>query len=264
MPRPQRCRRICREPEFRRFAPEGANGEDAVCLSLDEFEAIRLVDHEGKNHQECALSMGISRTTATEIYQSAREKIASSIVLGKPLIIEGGSYCLCDGSNRHCSRARCNRDKDIHKNHEQPKGENITMKIAVTYQDGNIFQHFGHTAHIKLYVVEQDKIVEEAVLSTNGSGHGALAGFLEAIGADVLICGGIGGGAQMALAQKGIKLFGGVSGSADEAVKAFIAGNLEYNADVRCSHHDHEHGEGHQCGDHGCGSHTCGDHGCHS
>lgn len=109
MPRPKRCRRICHEPKFRRFAPEGVKGEDAVCLRMDEFEVIRLVDYEGKNHQECALSMGISRTTATEIYRSAREKIASSIVLGKPLIIEGGSYCICDGSNLHCSGKRCGK-----------------------------------------------------------------------------------------------------------------------------------------------------------
>lgn len=93
---------------------------------------------------------------------------------------------------------------------------------------------------------------------TYENGHGALAGILYGQQIDVLICGGIGGGAQMELAQAGIKLFGGVSGDADAAVEAFVAGNLSYNPDVRCNHHDHEHGEGHTCGDHGCGSHNCG------
>ena len=136
------------------------------------------------------------------------------------------------------------------------------MKIAVTYENGQIFQHFGHTAQFKLYEVEDGKIISAEVVDTNGSGHGALAGLLSALNADVLICGGIGGGAQMALAQAGIKLFGGVNGNADEAVEAFLVNNLNYDPEAKCDHHDHHHGEGHNCGDHGCGS-NCGSHGCH-
>lgn len=132
------------------------------------------------------------------------------------------------------------------------------MRIAVTYEDGNIFQHFGHTKQFKLYIAEEGKVVKTEVMRTFGSGHGMLAGFLDMMHADVLICGGIGGGAQAALAEAGIKLYGGVSGSADAAVEALLAGTLDYNPDIRCSHHDHEHGEGHTCGDHGCGSHSCG------
>ena len=135
------------------------------------------------------------------------------------------------------------------------------MKIAVTYDNGQIFQHFGHTQEFKLYEVADGKIVAEQVVPTMGSGHGALAGFLSENKVDVLICGGIGGGAQMALASAQIKLYGGVSGSADAAVQAFIDGKLEFNPDVRCSHHDHEHGNGgHTCGSHGCGKGNCGNH----
>ena len=136
------------------------------------------------------------------------------------------------------------------------------MKIAVTYENGEVFQHFGHTAQFKLYEVEDGKIVNAEVIDTNGSGHGALAGLLSSLNADVLICGGIGGGAQMALAQAGIKLFGGVNGDADEAVEAFLANSLNYDPEAKCDHHDHHHGEGHTCGSHGCGS-NCGSHGCH-
>ena len=138
------------------------------------------------------------------------------------------------------------------------KGD-IIMRIAVTYENGQIFQHFGHTAQFKIYDVANGEIVRAEVVDTNGSGHGALAGFLMQLGVDALICGGIGGGAQMALAEVGIRLFGGVSGDADAAVNALIAGNLGYNPDVHCDHHDHEHGEG----EHSCGSHGCGNHGCH-
>ena len=136
------------------------------------------------------------------------------------------------------------------------------MKIAVTYENGEVFQHFGHTAQFKLYEVENGEIVNAEVVDTNGSGHGALAGLLSSLNADVLICGGIGGGAQMALAQAGIKLFGGVNGNADEAVEAFLTNSLNYDPEAKCDHHDHHHGEGHNCGDHGCGS-NCGSHGCH-
>ncbi len=133
------------------------------------------------------------------------------------------------------------------------------MRIAVTYENGMIFGHFGHTAQFKVYDAEGGKILRSEVMDTNGTGHGALAGLLAAGGVDVLLCGGIGAGAQMALKQAGILLYSGVTGDADAAVDAFLAGQLAYNPDVRCDHHDHPHGEGHTCGDHGsCGHGSCG------
>ena len=135
------------------------------------------------------------------------------------------------------------------------------MKIAVTYENEQIFQHFGHTEQFKIYDVENGKIIKKTVVDTNGSGHGALASVLKNLQVDALICGGIGGGAQIALAEAGIRLFGGVSGACDAAVEAFIDGKLGYNPNVRCNHHDHEHGHGgHTCGSHGCGKHNCGNH----
>ncbi len=129
------------------------------------------------------------------------------------------------------------------------------MVIAVTYENGQIFQHFGHTEQFKLYEIADGKVIATEVMDTNGAGHGALAGLLERQGVDALICGGIGGGAQMALAEAGIRLFGGVSGDADTAVNALLAGNLGYDPNVHCDHHDHD--ESHSCGSHGCGGHSC-------
>ena len=126
------------------------------------------------------------------------------------------------------------------------------MKIAVTYADGVIFQHFGHTQQFKIYEVQDGTIVSSQVVDTIGSGHGALAGVLSALQTDVLICGGIGGGAQMALQQAGIQLYGGCAGDADMAVEDFLAGTLRFNPNVQCNHHAH-HGEGHNCGEHHCG-----------
>ena len=123
------------------------------------------------------------------------------------------------------------------------------MKIAVTYGDGLIFQHFGHTPQFKIYDTKNGNILSAQIIETGSSGHGALAGLLQQLQVEVLICGGIGGGAQAALVQAGIQLYGGVTGDADDAVADFLAGQLAYNPCIRCNHH----AEGHSCGSH-CGN----------
>lgn len=122
------------------------------------------------------------------------------------------------------------------------------MKIAVTYENGNVFQHFGRTEQFKIYEILQGKIVKSQIVSTNGNGHGALAGILSEQKVDTLICGGIGAGAQTALANAGIQLYGGVSGNADAAVEQLLAGTLAYNPGVQCNHHNHHDAE-HSCGE---------------
>jgi predicted Fe-Mo cluster-binding NifX family protein len=134
--------------------------------------------------------------------------------------------------------------------------EAIAVKVAVTYEEGEVFQHFGHTQQFKVYETDGNKVISSEVVDAGGSGHGALAGFLSGLQVDTLICGGIGQGAKDALAEAGITLCGGVSGSADEAVQALLAGNLSYNSNVTCSHHEHEHHG--NCADGGCGSGHCG------
>lgn len=136
------------------------------------------------------------------------------------------------------------------------------MKIAVTHEDGQVFQHFGHTKQFKLYIVEDNKIVDSKVYFSMGAGHGALAGFLKALEADVLICGGIGGGAKTALSDAGIKLYAGVQGDCDTVVSDFIAGKLAFDPNAQCSDHDHHGGVNHDCGNHSCGTHNCGEHSC--
>lgn len=143
------------------------------------------------------------------------------------------------------------------------------MKIAVTYDNGNIFQHFGKTEFFKVYEVKDGKVVSSEVIGSNGVGHGALAGLLADRAVDVLICGGIGGGAQAALEEAGVELCAGAEGDADRAVEAYLKGEL-VSSGANCDHHHHE--EGHSCGDHeedhGCGSHeeghSCGAGGCGS
>ena len=127
------------------------------------------------------------------------------------------------------------------------------MKIAVTYDNGTIFQHFGKTEFFKVYETENNQVVSSEVISSNGTGHGALAGLLADQSVDVLICGGIGGGAQEALAEAGVELCSGAQGDADQAVEAYLKGEL-VSTGANCDHH---HEEGHSCGDHEEG-HSCG------
>ena len=136
------------------------------------------------------------------------------------------------------------------------------MKIAVTYNNGEVFQHFGHTRQFKLYEVEDGNILRQSVVDADGAGHGALAGQLRALNVDALICGGIGEGARMALAQLGVELHAGVAGAADDAVQALLAGTLTASADATCDHHGHEHHGEHHCHEHHGEHHCHGHHGC--
>ena len=245
MARPQRPKRVCKEPEYNVFTPKNGNGQYIV-LSVDEYETIRLIDLEGKSREECADQMDIARTTAQAIYNSARSKLAQCLVDGYELRIEGGSFSLCDGAVRcsHCSKWQNGKFKiDI-----DEKTEGI-MRIAVTFEDGNVFQHFGRTQCFKIFEVEGKEIVKATLYGSNGAGHGALAGLLKDAQVDVLICGGLGQGALNALNQAGIEVIAGASGNVDDNVQAYLDGNL-VSTGSNCNHHDH--GEGHVCGDHGC------------
>lgn len=235
MPRPQKLRRICGYPDYWSFAPDLDTANDTVILTLDEFEAMRLIDYLSKTQEQCAYEMKVARTTVTSIYDSARKKVAQALVEGRRIVISGGNYTL----------------ENVISSEITEKGKN-TMRIAVTYENGQIFQHFGRTTEFKLYDVDNGKIINEQVVGTNGAGHGALVGFLKNAQVDILICGGIGGGAQMAMNEAGITLYGGNTGNADDAVAALLAGTLIQDGRPNCDHHNH--GEGRACG-HGCGGH---------
>ncbi len=245
MPRPKRCRRICGYPDFWSFAPEDTEADETVVLMLDEFETIRRIDAQRMTQEECAAAMEVSRATVTGIYEAARFKIADAIIHGKRIRIAGGAYRI-----EHPTPLRI-----------QDKGEYV-MRIAVPYEAETIEQHFGRAKQFKFYDVAED--VTEEIVDTVGEGHGALAGFLHASKVDLVICGGIGEGAQSALAEAGIRLISGVKGNADEAVRQHLAGTLVHSADGgKCAHrHQHKHGKEHGCGHGGHGG-GCGSHEAH-
>ena len=129
------------------------------------------------------------------------------------------------------------------------------MIIALTSSNGEVFQHFGHTPEFTVYETKDGELLGPRVISTGEKGHGALADILDALGVEVLICGGIGGGAQMALDEIGVKVVGGASGKVADVVAAFLKGELVVDPDFQCRHHDHD--ADHKCGEHQCGGGSC-------
>lgn len=248
MARPVKCRRICRYPCIKEFSPQNGRDDKQVILSYDEFETIRLIDREGLSQEKCGEYLRVGRTTVQKIYDSARKKIAEALTEGLSLRISGGDVSLCDGVNSICGEKSCVK-KQAYKAKKEGK---TVMKIAVTYEDGKVFGHFGHTEQFKIYDVEENRIVKSVIADTNGHGHGALADFLKSKSTDALICGGIGGGAMSALVAAAITVYAGVSGDADKAVESLLSGNLKFSSEVNCNHHECGHGEGHTCGTHGC------------
>ena len=261
MARPRKNRMVCDLPEAGGFQPAERSGLPSIVLTVDEYETLRLIDREGLSQAQCGTHMGVARTTVQLIYASARKKVADALVEGRGLRIQGGEYQLCDGTARDSRCSGCLKCR-LSRAFGKPKGE-MDMRIAVTFDHGQIFQHFGHTEQFKLYDVADGKVASAQVVGTNGQGHGALAGVLKALGVDVLICGGIGGGARAALDAQGIRLYGGVTGEADRAVEALLAGKLDYDPQAHCDHHGQEHGGSHACAHHeGHGHGPCGQ-GCH-
>ena len=189
-----RCRKriVCKEPDVKVFIPQQNDNSEMLIMTVDEYESIRLIDLEGFSQEECANKLGVARTTAQLIYNNAREKIAKALVMGKGLQIEGGNYVLCDGSP-HCKK--CHLTKSYLNQRQLQEKENGIMRIAVTYDNEEVFQHFGRTENFKVYEIENNQVISSEVISSNGQGHGALAGVLATNQIDVLICGGIGGGA---------------------------------------------------------------------
>ena len=142
MPRPVKCRKVCHFPNVLEFLPAGDTEKNTpIVLTVDEYETIRLLDKEGYSQEQCAASMQVARTTVQRIYEIARKKIADALIDGHPLRIEGGDFRICDGQSSNCSFGGCYK-QEIYKKYAAEKGEGI-MRIAVTYENGQIFQHFG-------------------------------------------------------------------------------------------------------------------------
>ncbi|RGX77804.1 DUF134 domain-containing protein [Collinsella sp. OF03-4AA] len=197
--RREKLRRVGIIPEYRGFTPDGLASGDAIDMTIDELEVLRLCDLEGLNQEAVAQRMGIARATVAAICSRAHRKVANALVNGRALSIEGGNIAYSPITTTTAA---------------WPAKEVGTMRVATTYDNGNIFMHFGRSEQFKIYDIQDGKVLNEQVVGTGGTGHGALAGLLANGGVDTLICGGIGAGAINALAQAGITVYAGAQAAA--------------------------------------------------
>lgn len=232
--RREKLRRVGIIPEYRGFTPDGLASGDAIDMTVDELEVLRLCDLEGLNQEAVAQQMGIARATVAAICSRAHRKVANALVNGRAIVIEGGNIAYSPITTTTAA---------------WPAKEVDTMRVATTYDNGNIFMHFGRSEQFKIYDIQDGKVLNEQVVGTGGTGHGALAGLLANGGVDTLICGGIGGGAINALTQTGITVYAGAQGSCDACVEALIAGTLAQTGEATCDFHGHDHEHTHEHGE---------------
>ncbi len=129
MPRPSKCRKVCRIPATREFRPIGSEKSvSPVILTIDEYETIRLIDKQGFSQEECGSYMKIARTTVQMIYNNARKKLADALVDGRSIRIEGGNYELCDGKEEFCGCGGCRRHQGVCSGNEMEEMQNGCRK----------------------------------------------------------------------------------------------------------------------------------------
>lgn len=219
--------------------------ELSILLSLEEFETVRLIDYFSLTQEECAARMGVGRGTVQSLYAEARKKIARFLIENQNLSITGGNFELKTSQGNEQATGLKGPEKGC-----------TFMKIAVTYDQGQVFQHFGQTTQFKIFEVENGKITNSVIVDSNGAGHGALVGFLHGLGVTTLICGGIGGGARNAFAEIGLDVISGAMGPVDQQVASFLEGHLQTSEEPSCHHEGHAHSghgeDGGHCHGGGC------------
>lgn len=257
MPRPRKCRKICRLPATVEFQPVGCD-ETAECvvLTVDEFETVRLIDEEGYSQEECGEYMLIARTTVQQIYLSARRKLARALVHGLRLRIAGGDFRLC-GRGDVCPRRggcperrlRAQMDAACAPRNEERIGS--VMKIAVAANGNQVSGHFGHSEQFIVYDAEGGAITAEQRVANPGHRPGLLPNMLADMGAKAVIAGGMGAHAAGICAERGVEVITGAQGDARAAAEAYLRGELHSTGEMCAEHeHHHGHGEGHGEGHH--------------
>jgi len=226
MVRPKHNRIVSKSPIISGFRPYGRCCSKGECVQMkyDEYEVIRLIDHDGKMQAEAAEQMNISRPTLTRIYACARKKLAIALVEGKRIVIT-------------------NDNLDF-KTYQQQKTniQVMNQKIAIPTCEGKLWQHFGKAPEVTFVTVENGEVKESVVMQAPEHEHGAMPRFIAAQGATDVLCGGLGQGAVNMLNQLGIQVHGGAPTIAvEEVLSQYLGGTIVYG-DSSCHHHcDHHH-----------------------
>ena len=215
MARPRKSRKVCHFPKSLAFSPAAHGvGENAVNLTVDEYETIRLIDLEGFSQEACGEWMGIARTTVQMIYTSARKKLAQMLVEGRSLQIAGGDYRLCDGA-QNCSQDLCFKQYYSRK-YEKPAA---CIRVVIACDAGKVSSGFEDAQQIHIYDLLEGKITASQILDVAQTEKTILPGILAALQTDMLVCETIGSGTKLALSAAGIQVTTGISGDANTAAR---------------------------------------------
>jgi len=233
MSRPKKCRKVCNLPSVSVFAPfdDPCGAEDVITLMIEEFEAVRLIDHQGLTQEECSQYMNIARTTVQQIYTDARQKIAAALVEGRMLRIDGGHYSICDGNEDRCACGACGRKKS-RKDDSSGRSQQI-MRIMIPVEEKKngtkVCPSFGRAPYYMLFDATTREITYLDNLAANAPGGAGIkaAQFVADQKADVLLTPRCGENAGEVLKAAGILLYKTVPGSAEENIAAYEAGTLE-------------------------------------
>ncbi len=225
MPRPIKCRKVCRMPDNLKFLPQNpGENQEAVILNVDEFETIRLIDREGLSQEQCGQVMGVARATVQQIYTAARKKVADALVDGRTLQIEGGQYRLCGKNGSHCGCQGCWKHLA-----SRDKKEDASMKIAIPLDENkqDVCVSFGRAPYILFSQDGSQEILENPAAQAQGGAGLKAAQFLVDNGADVLITVRCGQNAADVFTAAEIKIFKAQGTSAMENITAFEEKKLE-------------------------------------
>ena len=226
MPRPRKCRRVCRMPEHTDFIPAGGgDGKCPVILTVDEYEALRLIDKEGLSQEECGTYMNIARTTVQQMYTTARKKLADALVDGLPLRIEGGDYRLCQGLEEGCGCARCRMHGRRGRN-QKTGGQFMKIAIPLNENKKDVCVSFGRAPYFLFAENGKEEILDNPAAQAEGGAGIKAAQFVVDQGADTLITVRCGENAAQVFQAAEIKIYQSQGTGAKENLQALQAGKL--------------------------------------
>jgi len=191
MPRPQKCKRIGSQPQYKRFTPDNNLSPEIVILSLEEFEVIKNCDYDRLDQENCARMMNTSRTTIQRIYANARIKIAEALVLGKVLEIEGGNVMISQASDEEVNQSMKNN-----------------YRLAIGVSDGLVAEHLAQCEDYMVFDIADGQVINQQLIHDDGVERFHRPHFLNGHKIDVLIIKALAKGAYNRLMAFGIKCHG--------------------------------------------------------
>lgn len=235
MPRPRKCRRVCQMPRTGGFRPVFTeetgetvlqDEEETINLTVDEYEAIRLIDREGMSQEECSAYMQVARTTAQLIYNSARKKLADALVMGLPLRIQGGNFRICDGSNARRDCDGCRRRLGTCVLLKEKGDGNMRIAIPLDENKEDVCIVLGRAPYFLFRENGEDTILENPAAQSEGGAGLQAAQFLIDNSTDVLVTVRCGQNAGDVFREAGIKIYKSANKAAADDLAALEAGTL--------------------------------------